>query len=106
MTTKEKTRRRVATHRKRQKERAEMFKALLETQGGVKYVLSPVGKGLHITYILTERAQATLKDYAANERGVAFEDLLREMDAKLLAHLLEGGLVDHDVLTKPEEAAE
>ena len=100
----------VAQHRERRKERDamidEVFKEAIKAEGGVQWTLDAVnyvadainrlGDGLKITWLLTERARETLRDYAANERGLTFETMLAEMDAKLLVYLCRVGFIQHD----------
>ena len=76
--------------RERRKQIDDKYKTLMEAQGGVQWVLSPTkGRGLHVTFILTPEAKATLMEFAANERNITYTDMLNEMVGKLFVHMLE-----------------
>ena len=101
----------VAQHRQRRKHREALVETL-KAEGGVQWTLdavdyqadaiNPLGDGLKITWLLTEGAREALIECAANERGQTFDTILTEMDGKLMAYLLQLGVIQHDYRLKEE----
>ena len=116
MTTRTKNAEHVARHRQRVKERNqkvdEVFKAVIEAEGGVQWTLdavdydadavNPLGDGLKITWHLSKQVRETLMEWANKERGLTFDAFLREMDARLLVWLVQRGSIQHDYRLKEE----
>ena len=91
----------------------EVFKAAIKAEGGFQWTLdavnyeadavNPLGAGLKITWLLSEQARETrLREYADKERGLTFDAMLREMDAKLLVWFVRIGFIQHDYRLKEE----
>ena len=104
----------VAQHRQRRKDRDamidEVFQEAIKAEGGVQWALhavsyepdaiNPLGGGLKITWHLSEQAHETLREYAEKERGLTFDAMMREMDAKLLVWFVRIGFIQHDYRLK------
>lgn len=88
----------------------EVFMATMKAEGGVQWTLdavkyeadavNPLGDGLKITWLLSKEARDTLREYADSERGLTFDAMLQEMDAKLLVWFVQIGLIQHDYRLK------
>ena len=116
MTTRTKNAEQVARHRQRVKERNqkvdEVFREAIKAGGGVQWTLdavdyqadaiNPLGDGLKITWHLSRQVRDAIVEWAALERGLAFEAFLREMDARLLVWLVQLGHIQHDHRMKEE----